>query len=244
MTQIIEGAMEGQLVAVAGAAGNVGEGITRALLRAGARVAALSRSEENLAALRAQLAGEATERLLPVVGDTSSFDGFREVAGRIVAEHGPIDHAVASLAWGWPGKPVWEISEEELDAFYARNQKVHFAAARALVPALRARGSYTIVAGLSAVLPIPGASALAMQAAAHLMLGASLQADAGDRVRVNSLVLGFILSRTRLTGEPTYLHANEVGEAIVRIAASDLRGQTIRADDRNVAARALEALAV
>lgn len=238
----LERGLEGKLVVVAGATGNVGEGVTRAFLRSGARVIAPSRGRVRLDSLRGLLGGEATENLVGVVGDTGSFDGFRAVAERIEGEHGPVDHVVAALGTWWQGKPVWDVTEEEFDLAFAQNVRPHFAAARALVPVMREGGSYTFVAGLSALVPIPGASLTGMQGGTQLMLGSELQADVGERLRVNSVVLGYVISRARPRGRPDWLSADDVGDLVVRVAASDVRGQTIRADDKPAVQRSLEPL--
>lgn len=53
-----EKTIAGKLVAIAGATGDVGEGLARAFLRAGATVLVLTRSEEKFRVLRQQLDGK------------------------------------------------------------------------------------------------------------------------------------------------------------------------------------------
>lgn len=174
-----------------------------------------------------------------MTGDTSSLEGMRGLAARIEAEHGPIDHAVVSLGQWWQGRPLWDVTEEEFQHYFVGTATLHFAAACALIPLIKDGGSYTILAGLSAIKPIEGASLIGMAGAAHLMLARELQADLGDRLRVNSLVLGFIRSRGRVPGKPSWLTAEEVGDLTIRIAGSQLGGTQIRADDRTVTQQSL-----
>ncbi|WP_309085829.1 SDR family oxidoreductase [Chelativorans sp.] len=235
-------ALHGKSVAIAGATGNVGEGVVRTLLRAGAKVFALTRSEDRFERLARLLEGERTENLTGIAGDTSTLSGMSSLAAKIAAEHGPIDHAVVALGQWWQGKRVWEVPEEDFQRYFLDTMVLHFAAARALAPLVEEGGSYTVLAGLSAVTPLPGASLVGMQGAAHLMLARELQADAGERLRVNSLVLGFVRSRGRTSGKPSWLTADDVGHLVLRLAASRVAGRQIRADVKEVAERSLKEL--
>lgn len=231
--------LDGKLVIVAVATGNVDEGISRHLLSRGVRVAALSRTSDKLNALRDSLEPTSREHFIAGVGDTGSLDGLKTLAKGIARDHGPIHHGVAGLGQWWKGHPAWEVSEDEFERFFAQSSRLHFTAARAIVPALADGGSYTMLAGLSAIKPIPNLSLVGMQAAAQVMLGQEMQVDAGERVRIYNLILGFIISRGRPSGQPGWLRAEDVGRVVERLAASSVPGRIVRADDRPTAEHSL-----
>ena len=79
-------------VVVPGGTGNVGEGIVRQFLRAGARVIVPSRSESRLNDLRGYL-GTDVDRL---VGVTAAYGTFDE-ADTFAESLGQIDHVVTSV---------------------------------------------------------------------------------------------------------------------------------------------------
>lgn len=237
MSKILEDA----LVVVAGGTGNVGEGVVAAFLAAGARVVVPSRSASKLDALHQRL-GDGAGRLIGITGDTSTFPGMEELTAALVRDHGTIHHVVAGLGEWWSGKPVWQVEEAEFDRYFAGVSRLHFAAARALVPHIRNGGTYSFLAGLSAVLPLPGVSLVGMQGGAQLMFARALQSDLGERLRVNSLMLGFVTSRARPKGRPEWLSARDVGEVAVKVAEGRVRDAVLRLDDRNTMAATLGAL--
>lgn len=91
-------------------------------------------------------------------------------------------------------------------------------------------------------MPLADVSLVGMQGGAQLMLSRELQADVGERVRVNTLILGFIVSRSRPTGRPEWLTADEVGVFAARLARSQVRGQLIRLDDKATTERWVDEL--
>jgi len=231
--------LDDQLFVVAGATGNVGEGIVRSLLGHGGRVAAIGRDARKLRVLREQLAPAQRGRLIDAVGDIGTFDGAADLVEKIAERHGAISHGVASLGDWWRGRPAWEVTEAEFDRFYVGTSRLHFASMRAIVPRLSSGGSYTMLAGLSAIKPIANLSLIGMQAAAQVMLGREVQIDADDRVRIYNLVLGFVINRARPDGDAGWLRADEVGDIVARLAASGSRGRLLRADDRDTAEASL-----
>ena len=96
-------------VLVAGGAGEVGEGITRQLLRAGAKVIVPSRGEDKLNTLHDFLKDEDTFRLVTMVGSIGDPEGALVLRGHIQQEVGEVDHIVVSLGGWWQGKRLVDI---------------------------------------------------------------------------------------------------------------------------------------
>ena len=94
--------LEGRLALVAGGAGAVGEGVVRALLAAGARVAVPSRTAERLDALAERLGRP--DGLVGLVGDVGDEAGAVAVRDELVVTAGPPDLVVASVG-GWRSGP-------------------------------------------------------------------------------------------------------------------------------------------
>jgi hypothetical protein len=104
-------------------------------------------------------------------------------------------------------------------AFFAAQFCSHVAVARAVVPRLSGRGTFTVVVGESASYPVPGSGLVSMEQAAVFMMRKVLAAEAGDRLRVNAFVLGPVRTRV-MPGEPGWLSADQVGAVAVALSGS------------------------
>jgi NAD(P)-dependent dehydrogenase (short-subunit alcohol dehydrogenase family) len=229
--------LAGATTLVVGGAGGVGEGVVRALLRAGATVVVGGRDRGRLDQFAARLHAEGADvsRLKAVVMDGLSANLDAAVQS-MVAEHGRFDLVVVSVAaWGDQGrKPLLALSDAEWDALIAGNQTVVFRLYRALVPALTSTGALVQLNGMSADIPFPGAGGVALTAAATKSLTRTLAAEVGGRgIRVYELVLGVVRTRARqLAGidDERWIDATQVGEHIAALAAgvSPLSGTVLQ----------------
>lgn len=210
--------LTGQVVVVPGGTGNVGEGVVRAFLTGGATVVVPSRRPERLDQLTELLAPELRDRLVGIAAPYGTFDETAELADQILRDHGAIDHVVASVGGWFAGKALWQITTEDWETAYATPLLTHTALAHAFVPRLAERGSYTIMGGITAYAPQPGASLASMQGAALLMMRSALSTELNGQRRVNALVLAPVLNRSRPHGDRSWLNADQVGEASVAIA--------------------------
>jgi NAD(P)-dependent dehydrogenase (short-subunit alcohol dehydrogenase family) len=224
--QAVPADLTGATTLVVGGAGGVGEGVVRALLRAGAAVVVGGRDRERLDDFIARLHADDADisRLTGVVLDGLSTN-LDATAQSLVAEHGRFDLVVVSVAaWGEQGrKPLLQLNDAEWDALVAGNQTVVFRLYRALVPALTPNGSLVQLNGMSADIPFPGAGGVALTAAATKSLTRTLAAELGGRgPRVYELVLGVVRTRARqLAGidDERWIDATQVGEHIAALAA-------------------------
>lgn len=211
--------LRGTRTVVLGGTGSVGEHFVRAHLAAGADVIVPSRTEARAQTLRddpavAQLG--AGPKLL--VGDYTSFAGAAQTAERIIAEHGPVDHVVATLGSWWSGSPLWEVSEDVWRRFFVDVTEAYTAAARAWLPRLSATGSLQLVLGSSGVVPVPGAAVISAAQAGLVMLRRVLAEEAGTQRRVFSLVLGNLNLRRREWTRPEFVNADDAAEISLGIA--------------------------
>lgn len=212
--------LEGTLILVAGGAGAVGEGITGALLRAGARVIVPSRSERKLAELGARLQPGAGGRLVTLNGDVSDPADADRLRAEIAGKFGPLDAVVASLGGWWQGPPVAELDLAAWDAVMRERLVSHFVCARAFAPALvEHRGIHIFINGASAHYPVPGSGPVSIAGAALLMLARVMAAEGKpEGVTYRSVVLETsIVTRAAPHGAPDWLTADEVGRFVAHL---------------------------
>lgn len=215
--------MTAHRVVIAGGTGNVGEGIVRAWLRAGAEVIVPSRGTAKQQALRDVLENEPAEaraRLHLVDGAYTTFTDAESMAARITAEFGEVTDVVASIGGWWQGKPLWEIAEADWQRFFIDLVTAHVATVRAWVPRLSASGSYQLILGGSATQPVPGAAVINMEQAALLMMRSVLAAEVGSQRRIAAQILGPVASRSRPWADPSWITNDEVGAISVGISAT------------------------
>lgn len=209
--------LNGRTVLVPGGTGNVGEGIVRTLINHGARVVVPSRSQARLDTLRELLGPDASAQLIGIVAPYDSFDAADVLAVNVRAEAGPITDVVVLIGGWWAGKPLWEISDADWQKVFVSPATTQMALARAFLPQLGAHGTYTMIAGFSSYVPTPGSGPVSMQGSAQLMMRKVLSAEIANGPRVNDVMLGPIINRSRPQGRRDWLNADQVGDVITRI---------------------------
>jgi len=213
----------GKTIIVAGATGGIGEGVTKLLLRHGATVVALSRTEDKLQGLAAYLSNENTDRLIPLQANLDQEqEGTRELQRRLLERFGPFDGAVIAIGnWGHANNTVVEVSDELWSQTLNDNVTSHFRALRTLVPMLKPDGALVHISGLSADGPYPGAGVIAMTNAAKKSLVLTLAAEQESTgPRVYELIVGPIRTRERVTrgvARASWYDPEDVGEFISEI---------------------------
>jgi NAD(P)-dependent dehydrogenase (short-subunit alcohol dehydrogenase family) len=213
--------LQGKRVLVTGVTGNVGFGVAQAMLGAGAQVVSTSRDPAGADAARAALG----EGLTVHVGDLSREADAARLRALVLQE--PLDHAVVSLGPWWQGGPIVAQSAAEYRKVMAQSLDGHVFAAQAFLPALRARAgsSYTIVTGAGGRQSNPGTGLLVIAVAGVYALSRMLRVEhAADAVRVNEVL---IATRVEKVPRPRVTAASDFGEAMVRLALGQARGQVL-----------------
>lgn len=213
--------LTGSTVVVVGGTGGVGEGVTRALLERGAVVVATSRSRTTLD----EFAGRVGHPNLRTRALDLLDPALPAGVAALTAEFGPLNGVVVSVAdRGRQGrKGLLDHTDAEWDELVRQNQTTIFRAYRAFVPALARNGALVQLNGLSADLPFPGASGVALTAAATKSMTRTLAAELGDAgPRVFEVVLGVIRTRARqLAGvdDVAWIPATDVGVHVAELVA-------------------------
>ncbi len=218
--------LENKITLILGGAGNVGEGIVRAFLKAGAIVAVPSRKVEKLEELRTYL-GELAhpERFIPIVGEIGQIDSAESIRDQLLKQFGKLDAVVASLGGWWFGnKPVTEVSIAEWQQYLDSNLTSHFITAHTFLPILQENkgASYTLIGGAAAEVPIPNVSPVSITAAGQMMLAQVLmQENKGSAVRINEVIIhSWVTTRSsKERSQPTWISADDIGEFTAWLAS-------------------------
>jgi NAD(P)-dependent dehydrogenase (short-subunit alcohol dehydrogenase family) len=218
--------LDGKICLVAGGTGTVGEEIVKAFVEAGATVVVPSRSRQKLDGLSAfvGLPASAADRLFLLEGrldDPADAERLRE---EVVSRHGALHAVVASLGGTWEDQlPLVEVSMETFRSYQDSNLNAHLITARTFLPLLaRRKGtSYTLLGGVSAVVPIARYSPVAINSAAQLMMAKILMEEMKDTpVRINQVMFGVIHTRARAaSARPEWVTAREVGDFVAYLAS-------------------------
>jgi NAD(P)-dependent dehydrogenase (short-subunit alcohol dehydrogenase family) len=223
--------LEGRVVLVTGALGNLGRATARAFHEAGARVALADRGRGRLAEGFAEWKGAADVLFLDGVdlADPASAEAMcRDAAARF----GRLDVLVSTVGAFRGGRPVHEEDLATWDLLLGANLRATLLACRAAVPLMRAQRSGRIVttAAQPALAGEAGLAAYAASKAAVLRLTESLAAELrGTGVTANCILpatLDTPANRDAGVGDGPRLAPEAVADVILFLASSAGRALT------------------
>ncbi len=176
--------LDGRRALITGATGGIGKAIARTLAGKGASLVLTGRKADVLEALAAETGGTA------LASDLSQPDAV----DRLVAEAGDVDVLVCNAAV--PGSwPLPDYTVEEIDRALTVNLRAPILLARALVPAMLARGSghLVFISSLSGKAASPGSSIYSATKFGLRGFALGLREDlAGSGVSASLVFPGFI----------------------------------------------------
>ena len=183
--------LKGKVAVVTGASRGLGKAMAVALAEEGARVALVSRSENDLERVADEIAGAGGETAV-FVTDVASDQQVRQTAARIIARFGTVNILInnAGLA---VRKPVTELAPEEWRAVMETNVSSAYLLCHTLVPYMKGQGYGRIlnVASTMATVSLPNRTAYSASKSALLGFTRSLAQElAGDRITVNTISPG------------------------------------------------------
>ena len=207
------------IVLVTGATSGFGAAIARRFARAGHAIIAVGRRTERLAALEAELGGEAVLTLPLDVRDRGAVE--RAIAG-LPASHAAVDLLVnnAGLARGL--EPAHRASLDDWEEMVDANVKGLMTMTRAVLPGMvaRDRGHVVNIGSTAAHWPYPGANVYGATKAFVHQLSLNLRADLlGTKVRVTVVHPGMVAG-TEFS--PVRFHGDEARAAKVYEGADPL----------------------
>jgi NAD(P)-dependent dehydrogenase (short-subunit alcohol dehydrogenase family) len=159
--------LAGQVALVTGGGRGIGRSIAQTLADAGARVAVVARSEDQLAET-VSLIGD--NRAMAVVADVTDRQAVEQMVGEITHKLGQIDLLVNNAGTINPIGPVWEVDPDEWWQTINVNLRGVFLSTRAVLPGMIARRAGRIIhlASSAAVWPSPYSTAYRSSKAAVL----------------------------------------------------------------------------
>jgi len=226
--------LEGRVIAIAGAGGNLGPTIVQRLAPAGARLALGGRDKAPLDALAAEAGVEVETASV----DLLDAEATRAWASEIAKRHGRVDGLVHLVGGWWPSAPIEEASLENWGRYHDLLIRTYQHATQAFAPHLLAsgRGRVVLVSPAQAQAPThTNASYAASKAAAETWTLALADRFRGSGATANIVVVGAISTPAMRRESPdkdfsSFTPAEEIAEAVAYLcsdAAASMNGQRL-----------------
>jgi len=162
--------LKGQSVLIVGASSGIGRETAALFAREGANVTASARREDRLRGLQHDLAEEG----FPIeiaAADAANAAEMEQLAGRARARFGSVDILVYSAGTNTPDRSMKRLNQDIWDMMLSVNLNGAYYATRAVLPAMRERGSGHLIYVSSISGLTPDVSGAAYQAAKRGILG-------------------------------------------------------------------------
>jgi NAD(P)-dependent dehydrogenase (short-subunit alcohol dehydrogenase family) len=186
-------ALTNKAALITGGGKGIGAGIARAYAEAGAAVALVSRTKENVEAVAAEI-NAAGGRAVPLPADVTDFDALPDLLGRVVDELGGLDCLVNCAGGGDMWKPLLDERPAEMEEAFHFNVAAPFELVRLAVPHLLERPGASVLNIISSAIELQTRGHLSYDASKGALYYAtrSMAASLGPRIRVNGINPGII----------------------------------------------------
>jgi 7-alpha-hydroxysteroid dehydrogenase len=186
-------ALTDKVALITGGGRGIGEGIAYAFADAGAAVALVSRTKEQVEAVASQINSSGGRALaLPAdLNDLSVLDGLIE---RTVDEFGGLDTIVNCAGGGDMWRTFLENTTDELESAFHFNVAVPFELVRLAVPRLLERPGASVINIVSGAINLQVRGHLSYDTSKGALFYAtrSMAASLGPRIRVNGIMPGIV----------------------------------------------------
>jgi NADP-dependent 3-hydroxy acid dehydrogenase YdfG len=210
------------IVLITGASSGFGAEMARKFVQAGHKVIATARRKDRLDALAAELGG----MLLPMTMDVSDKTSIQHALGQLPAEWREIDVLINNAGLALGIEPAQRASLEQWETMIDTNCKGLVTVTHALLPAMVARGSGTVIniGSTAGAYPYPGGNVYGATKAFVDQFTLNLRADlVGTGVRATNIAPGLCggteFSNVRLKDDAA---AAKVYEGTTPLTASDI----------------------
>lgn len=182
--------LNGKVIVVTGAGNGIGREVALELLRRGARVAAVDRSQDGLMATAALAPGASSNSLSLHPLDLTDRAQVDALPAAVVDRHGQIDGLANIAGIIQPFVPILELSHEDIDRVMNVNFGGTVNTVKAFLPLLveRPEAALLNVSSMGAIVPVPGQGAYGASKAAVALLTETLFAELRDTPVAVSLV--------------------------------------------------------
>ena len=173
---------------ITGGGRGIGEGVARCFVEAGAAVALVARTANEVEAVAADIRSKGG-KAISIIADVTDLDGLPELVEKTVAEFGGLDILVNN-AGGEISPQFLDTRPKHLQDAFHFNVVVPFELSRHAVPHLLERPGASILNMCSDIVGIQTRGSLAHHTgkAAEAQLTLSMAADLGPKIRVNALL--------------------------------------------------------
>ncbi len=232
-------------VAVIGATGDVGRGITAALLDRGHQVIGVARNTSRLEALRQDCGTRRT--LETLAGSVANDADAAQLAAELRDRLGRPDAIVVTVTAPRQPRSLLELRSNDYAALIWQDLISHFTAARAFVPLLAPDGMLLGIGGGSCDFVLQGGIPQSNAQAALRMLYRGLAEECRGRIRVRELIIASVVNgaSNRHAAHPSWVTEHEIGAQVAamleqpeqfanpiwRIARRDASGQPVVSDE-------------
>ncbi len=184
--------MTGRVAVITGAGRGIGAGCARALAEAGADVAIVARTQEQLDAVADEVRALG-RRALVMAADVSDLESLDQLVAATIAEYGRLDVVVNNAGGSMP-TPLLDTSVRSFEQAFHFNVTTAFALSKAALPHMLSGHGGSIVNISSAMgrLRDRGFAAYGTAKAALSHLTRLLAIDCSPRVRVNAIAVGSV----------------------------------------------------
>lgn len=184
--------LDDKVAIITGAGRGIGAATARLFAEAGADVVIGARTEEQLAAVVADVGGH-DRRAVAVAGDLSSRDGLATLVDTAVEEFGGIDVVVNNVGGSMP-QAFMDTSEKAFDGAMRWNVTTAFNLTQLAVPHMVDRPGANVVniASTAGLFASRGFAAYGTAKAALIHLTRALAQDLAPKIRVNAVCPGSI----------------------------------------------------
>ena len=212
--------LQNKAVIVTGGASGIGEAVVRGFVQQRARVFFLDVQDQAAAKLQRDLTQGGLNSPTYLHCDLADIDALRRAVTDILALTGTVD-VLVNNAGNDARHTLEEVTSESWDASMAVNLKQQFFTAQAVVPAMRAAKSGSIInmSSISWMIPSTGLPVYVTAKAAIVGMTRTLAHELGaDNIRVNCVLPGAILTerQQRLWMTPDYSAEVMASQAIKR----------------------------
>jgi NAD(P)-dependent dehydrogenase (short-subunit alcohol dehydrogenase family) len=216
MHTLFKDSLDGKIALVTGAGSGIGKATAKLFGYAGARVAVLTRSPDEVAATCAEIQHGQGE-VLGIVADISDARQLATGIQAIQDRWGRLDIVVANAGINGTWAPVDEISDEDWQAVFDINLKGTFLTVKQTLPLLKKNGGAIVIVSSvngTRMFSNVGASAYASSKAAQVAFGRMMALElAKHRIRVNTVCPGSI--ETAIDDNTHKKNLDEVREPVV-----------------------------
>lgn len=184
--------MQGHVVIVTGAAGNVGAAACRLVAAQGGRVVAVDRAPDRLEPVVKALRGEG--HLLEAGVDLGSAEAAASLVARVLERSGRLDGLIHTVG-GFRAAPLAAADDALWETMFAVNLKTTLNMIRAAAAPMRAAGTgaiAVIAAGAGLKAPAGLAAYASSKSAVMRLVESAADELKGEGVRVNSVLPGTI----------------------------------------------------